>query len=243
MTVNLERTLQDLESVQDDCTLGVVLTNTCERYGLKSLAYMATGPLTPRRQGGEPFIAVTYSAEWVERYRTREYVKIDPVVQTGLRRLLPFDWGELHTLGPEVAALFDEAAQFGLGRNGISFPVHGLFGDRALLSATSDLRGMDWQSARLKILGEFPIVATHLHHAVLRSHGIDQRLPHLAPREIECLQWISEGKTFWEVGKILGLSEHTVRTYLESARHKLRATSTAHAVSIALKRGLLLKLA
>ena len=45
-----------------------------------------------------------------------------------------------------------------------------------------------------------------------------------------------------ECGAILGISPHTVRCYLESARHKLGASSNTHAVSIALKRGLLFQL-
>jgi hypothetical protein len=36
----------------------------------------------------------TYSINWVEHYKARGHVKINPVVQIGLRRLLPVDWGE-----------------------------------------------------------------------------------------------------------------------------------------------------
>jgi DNA-binding CsgD family transcriptional regulator len=61
----------------------------------------------------------------------------------------------------------------------------------------------------------------------------------LSPRERECLQWIAEGKTYWECAMILGLSEHTVRCYLESARHKLGAANNSHAVNIAGKADLL----
>ncbi|RUV07368.1 hypothetical protein EOA86_37845, partial [Mesorhizobium sp. M5C.F.Ca.IN.020.32.2.1] len=32
------------------------------------------------------FIAVTYPLEWVERYRARGYLNIDPAIQIGLRR-------------------------------------------------------------------------------------------------------------------------------------------------------------
>lgn len=41
----------------------------------------------------------------------------------------------------------------------------------------------------------------------------------LSPRERECLLWVAEGKTAWETAVILGMLEHTVRCYLESARH------------------------
>ena len=66
--------------------------------------------------------------------------------------------------------------------------------------------------------------------------------PELSPRERECLLWIAEGKTYWETAMILGLSEHTVRCYLESARHKLGAANNTHAVNKAGKASLLTSL-
>ncbi|MGX9181982.1 helix-turn-helix domain-containing protein [Mesorhizobium sp. BHbdii] len=65
--------------------------------------------------------------------------------------------------------------------------------------------------------------------------GQADALPTLSPRERECLEWVSEGKTAWECAMILGLSEHTVRCYLESARYKLQATGNTHAVAKAIK--------
>jgi len=78
-----------------------------------------------------------------------------------------------------------------------------------------------------------------MHELVLRLEGVKKARSQLSPRELECLQWVSDGKTAWECAIILGLSQHTVRCYLESARHKLNATSNTHAVSIAHRVGLL----
>ena len=56
------------------------------------------------------------------------------------------------------------------------------------------------------------------------------------------VRWTSEGKTSAEIAIILGLSEHTVRCYLESARHKLGAANNTHAVNKAGKASLLSQL-
>jgi DNA-binding CsgD family transcriptional regulator len=62
---------------------------------------------------------------------------------------------------------------------------------------------------------------------------------HLTPRELTVLSWMKEGKTNWEIAKIIGLSERTVRFHVGSILDKLNATSRAHAVARALELGLL----
>ncbi|WP_419459982.1 autoinducer binding domain-containing protein [Agrobacterium tumefaciens] len=42
-----------------------------------------------------PFVRTTYHDAWVSRYLLRGYVLVDPVVQQGFSRLLPFDWREI----------------------------------------------------------------------------------------------------------------------------------------------------
>ncbi|MBX9646319.1 MAG: helix-turn-helix transcriptional regulator [Xanthobacteraceae bacterium] len=60
-----------------------------------------------------------------------------------------------------------------------------------------------------------------------------QALP-LSPREAETVSWIALGKSSWETGKVLGISEHTVNDHIESAIRKLRAKNRTEAVTIAL---------
>ncbi len=61
----------------------------------------------------------------------------------------------------------------------------------------------------------------------------------LTPHEIETLTWISRGKSRWETGIILGVSEDTVKARLERCRQKLRASNTTHAIAVAILHGLL----
>ena len=203
----------------------------------KTVAYLGTGVTSQPRQ--EPYLAVTYSSERVERYRAQRYVEIDPVVQVGMRRVLPIDWADFGSANGKVRSFFGEAAEFGLGRKGLSIPIHGRHGARALFSITSDLNDRDCRSLRQHYMRDFQVLALHMHEVILRLEGHETEPPSLSPRERECLQWIAEGKTVWECSVILGLSIHTVRCYLESARHKLGATSNTHAVAKAVKADLL----
>jgi len=233
--------LQEADDLNTPSELVALLAKLLDIYGLKSVAYLGSG-VTGRPEDG-PYLAVTYSPEWVEHYKTERFVEVDPAIQIGLRRMLPIDWSEFDREGEKVRRLFGEAEEFGLGRHGISLPVHGRHGDRALLSITSDATDRDWHQLRLEYMRDFQVLALHMHQAILRlAGGQPVEYASLSPRERECLLWIAEGKTYWETAMILGLSEHTVRCYLESARHKLGAANNTHAVNKACKASLLSQL-
>lgn len=59
----------------------------------------------------------------------------------------------------------------------------------------------------------------------------------LSPRERDCLVGAREGKTALEIALWLGLSLHTVNSYLNSAYRRLGARNRTHAVMLALLRG------
>jgi DNA-binding CsgD family transcriptional regulator len=61
----------------------------------------------------------------------------------------------------------------------------------------------------------------------------------LTERELEALRWTMEGKTAWEVGSILGISEQTAVRHLSNATRKLGCVHKHHAVVTAMRLGLL----
>lgn len=62
---------------------------------------------------------------------------------------------------------------------------------------------------------------------------------HLTPRELECLRWVSVGKTAWETATIIGRSRRTVEFHLINAGRKLGAINKIHAVVLTLRLGLI----
>ena len=229
-----------LAELADPAKIPLMLARVLDIYCLKSIAYLGSG--VTGGPGDRPYLAVTYSADWVEHYKAQHFVEIDPAVQLGMRRMLPIDWDTFDRSDESVRRLFGEATEFGLGRRGISLPVHGQQGDKALVSITSDASEREWQQLRLHYMRDFQMLALHMHEAILRLEGRPMQKTKLSPRERECLLWVAEGKTNWECAAILGLTERTVRFYLESARHKLGAANTTHAVNKAGKASLLSQL-
>jgi DNA-binding CsgD family transcriptional regulator len=56
----------------------------------------------------------------------------------------------------------------------------------------------------------------------------------LTDREKTVMGWIAAGKSSWEVGRILSISEHTVNTHIERVVSKLAAANRAEAVAKAI---------
>lgn len=61
----------------------------------------------------------------------------------------------------------------------------------------------------------------------------------LTRREAEAVLWIAQGKTSWEAGCILGVTEGTMNVHVASASAKLGASNRAHLVACAFVRGIL----
>ena len=61
----------------------------------------------------------------------------------------------------------------------------------------------------------------------------------LSEREIEVLQCVAAGKSNKQIATELEISEGTVKTHMKSILPKLEASDRTHAVTIALKRGIL----
>ncbi|PWR18359.1 helix-turn-helix domain-containing protein [Zavarzinia compransoris] len=68
------------------------------------------------------------------------------------------------------------------------------------------------------------------------SHKDELGTP-LAPREIQCLQLIAQGKTDDVIAGLFSISRKTVNWYVERAKRRLGATTRGQALIEALKRG------
>ena len=74
-------------------------------------------------------------------------------------------------------------------------------------------------------------------NANLDSEGGLRARPELSPRELECLGWVSQGKSSTDIGAILGLSARTVDSYLEKAASKLGVRTRIEAGVVGVRRG------
>jgi DNA-binding CsgD family transcriptional regulator len=182
-----------------------------------------------------PFVRTTYPDQWVSRYLLRDYVKIDPVVQEGFLRQLPFEWSELIP-SAKAQELMIDAIQHGVGMAGYSIPISDKAGRRALFSINYAAPDEAWSQMMGSHREDWAELAHLVHRkAVSELHGDEDPIPHLGPREIECLTWTARGKASKEIAILLGLSDNTTKAYLKSARFKLTCANLPEAVTKAIK--------
>lgn len=234
------RTLLRLDTDLADQSLDGFIEQIRRRYGLAHSVYLC--PSFAGRSLFDPFVATSYSAEWIDHYRAQGYVAIDPVHNIGARSLLPLDWAQLPRTSKKVRRLFGEAKDAGVGRQGMTIPVrgptHGLW---ALFSVTSDETDGDWASRRFELMKDLIHVANYAHQRAFELHEghAPLDLDAVTQREIQALKWAAEGKSLEDAALLMRISTGTVRAHLESARHKLSALNRAHAVAKAIRSGLI----
>ena len=182
-----------------------------------------------------PYVKSTYPADWLTRYLLKDYIRVDPVVIEGFQRMLPFDWREL-TMTEKAVGLFTDFQAHGLGGQGYSVPLIDKVARRALFSIASRLADPDWDDFILEEGPGIAEIAYKVHRlAINEIHGEVDPVPDLTRRELECLVWAAQGKDQKSIAVILGISEHTVRNYLDVARLKLDCATTTQAVAKAIK--------
>ncbi len=183
----------------------------------------------------------TYAVEWAERYHEQGYLRIDPVVSGCYRRFQPVDWKELDWSSRAARAFRQDALAHGVGKQGFSVPIRGPHGQFALFTANHSCEDALW--------ADFTV--SHRRDLVWAAHCFNEKALHLAPasapdavqalspREVDTMTLLAVGLSRAQVADRLSISEHTLRVYVESARFKLGASNTTHAVARALSRGLI----
>ncbi len=188
---------------------------------------------------GQQYGCGTYSRDWCIRYVVADYLRIDPVIIGCFQRFHPVDWKRLDWSSKAARTFRADAIEHGVGNQGFSIPVRGPNGQFALFSVSHTTDDASW--------AEF--TGAHQRDLILLGHFFNQkglelagdRTPEpsktLSPRETDALTFLAMGYGRAQVAEMLAISEHTLRAYIESARFKLGALNTTHAVARAVAEG------
>jgi DNA-binding CsgD family transcriptional regulator len=197
--------------------------------------------LSPDKSSDASLLAaiVTYSVPWQHRYFEKQYVLIDPVMAKGSNAVLPFDWDELVSDDPVVQAFFMDALSYGVGRNGISIPVRNRRGAYAVVSFTSNHSKQEWQEFKKSNMVKLQLISVLIDSAASVNLKLSSQPVKLSKREEQCLIWAARGKTYQDISDILNISFGSVKSYLDTARHKLNCINLTHAVAVAIATGVI----
>ena len=232
--IRLTETIFGEEAPDLEETLKAIALN----IGVLHIAY---APLSSQKsEDANLFRAIcTYPAAWQARYFMKQYARIDPVIARGSEAVLPFDWDELPRDDPTTQAFFDDAADHDVGHNGLSIPVRNRKGVRSLVSFTSNHSKDDWAEYKWRNMVKLQPMAILIDSAAGINFKLTPDPVELSKREEECLIWAARGKTYHDIAGILNLSFASVKTYLDTARHKLSCINLTHAVAVAIATGVI----
>ncbi len=190
---------------------------------------------------GEQYAVLTYRPEWVSHYIASKYERIDPVVLGCYKRFHPVDWKRLDWKPKAARAFLGEAIENGVGRQGFSVPIRGPQGQFALFTVNHNCDDESWERHTGEFVRDMILAAHYINQKALELEGAvaDAPVRPMSPRETDVLTLLALGYSRAQAADSLSISEHTLRAYLESARNKLGALNTTHAVARALTQGLL----
>lgn len=190
---------------------------------------------------GELVALGTYPESWIEQYIADNIVANDPVLLASHRTNVGFCWSDIPTLIPVTEAhreIRERTVMAGID-DGFTVPAHvpgeangscnfAVATARALphdnLKMAQLVGGFAFQAARAMVFNAFP-------QAKRAIKGP------LTQRQLECVLYAAKGKSDWEIGQILGISQGTVKRHIEDARAHYEVGSRMQVVMRALFEG------
>lgn len=189
-------------------------------------------------------IHLTNRPDWGRRYVEADYSKYDPVVRECFQSRMPVKWSEdflSQSRTDDEARMMEDALDHRI-RSGLTVPIHGPSNEIGLLMLSSDKPGHEFLRVIDKYAFELQILAYHFHDSANTALRVRTVVPPPVPlteREIEILKWTIDGKTAWEIGQILRISERTVNFHLQNVMTKFGVHNKTHAAAKAVSYGLI----
>ncbi|MGZ6213037.1 MAG: helix-turn-helix transcriptional regulator [Candidatus Binataceae bacterium] len=183
-------------------------------------------------------------SEWVCHYVKEEFERVDPVIRDCVSQRLPIRWTETYRANSRTAGettMMRAAWDSGLKR-GLTVPIHGPDGELGIFSLNSELDDDEFHKVSDTTKYELQAIAHYFHDAAQRALRENAQIPLPVPltqREVEILRWTAAGKTAWEIGGILNISERTVNFHIQNVMQKFGVHSKTHAAAKAMGLGFL----
>ena len=180
-------------------------------------------------------------AEYAHVYQDLLGAQRDPVMQHCKRAAIPIIWDQQTYVSQGAGDYWECQAKYGY-MTGIAMALHLPGGKHFFMGVDRDRPLSKDVRAITRVVADLQLFAVHAQDAAFRifpsSSISSDEIPSLTPRELEALRWTMEGKTAWEVGTIMSISERTAVLHLQNSMRKLSSVNKHQAVLKALRLGL-----
>jgi len=198
-------------------------------------------------------VETNYPQRWVERYISQNYFSIDPVIKHAESYNIPFIWEEngaylqvshvvstQHSphqlqLSKQQLHFFEEAKSYNI-EYGLIIPIDEETNNASYAFAPESIPKEEmskWCCDNIEYLDFICNVNYRLHKPRYSNKVL------VTSKEREVLYWLSEGKSSWEVSKILNISERTVNFHTGNIKKKLKASNRSQMISAAFREKLI----
>ena len=210
-----------------------------QRLGFETVSAIT---VIDRGLGKSDFINIDNTpVEFTQTYCDPMLQRRDPVMQHCKRQSVPIIWDQETYVESGLGELWEHQAMFGY-RTGIAMALHLPDGKHFQFGVDRDQPLPEDVEELQRLVADLQLFAVHAQDSAMRlllPLAQQPERPSLTPRELEALRWTMEGKTAWEVGALLGISERTVVFHVNNAMHKLGCINKQQAVLKALRLGLI----
>jgi LuxR family quorum-sensing system transcriptional regulator CciR len=205
------REVRELES--EEALAGALADVSCD-LGFR---YFALTHHVDVRRSSAAIRIHNYPVGWAEWFDEQSLGATDPVHRASNVTSVGFAWSQLPemiALTPQDRRVLELARKEGIGE-GFTVPAHvpgEAHGSCSFASAAGEPFAED-HLPLLQLVGAFAFEAARR----MRRMRVSAGPVHLTDRQRECVMWAARGKSDWEIGQVLGVSEATVGEHLRHA--------------------------
>ena len=181
-----------------------------------------------------------YNPEWKESSRTEKLISSDPLIKHSSTSNLPLVWGRSLYEKAKATDLWELYASHGFN-SGIAISLRDHLGNGYKIGLSRDQPITTEPRELSRLVADTQLFGAFAQSAMMRIWNPKPEVdfPALTARELECLSWTLEGKTAWELGVILGITERTANFHLGNAIQKLDCDNKHSAVIKAMRMGMI----
>jgi LuxR family quorum sensing-dependent transcriptional regulator len=229
--ITASETVHDLQRAPSVLKIKELLRRLAAHHGYEFFLCSPPPPPSGVVKEGSSLID-EWPPEWKRHYRESRLFVNDPVLVTLPYAHGPFRWTSLKPKSRSETAVMKDAAAIGM-REGITIPIFGAAGALHGASFAGHAPRCDTiAQAELHMVSMYACA-----RALQLTNPGGEPIIKLTQREREAMQWAAAGKSDWEIGELLGVSESAAHKRIESAKKKYGVATRVQAVVEALRHG------